>query len=165
MSTSPETPAAGRDLTDDEIVEAWIGLEERWGIDEAFYWYPIAPDFPEPPHALVVSANALDDAILGLLIGVLEGMGVETVVELTESEMYPDRAVPLEELVPYYAAEGEGFWTDWSFDWVIYASHEGSITIAGARLVKGLKAAWPSWEESLYVDIHETLGGGPSHQR
>jgi hypothetical protein len=36
-------------------------------------------------------------------------------------------------------------------DWLIYASHESSITVAGDWLLEAVKAEWPEWEQHLYT--------------
>ncbi len=36
-------------------------------------------------------------------------------------------------------------------DWLMYASHEGSLTIAGDWLIEEVRAAWPEWEQHLYA--------------
>ena len=45
----------------------------------------------------------------------------------------------------------EGYWTSESMDWLIYASHESSLTVAGEWLVAAIKARWPRWKEHLYT--------------
>lgn len=48
-----------------------------------------------------------------------------------------NKEIELPELRPSYTG-AEGFWTDRTFDWLVYASHESSVTIAGKRLLPAL---------------------------
>lgn len=34
-------------------------------------------------------------------------------------------------------------------DWIIYESHEGSITFGGEWLVKELKSIWTDWKDNM----------------
>jgi hypothetical protein len=44
-----------------------------------------------------------------------------------------------------------GFWTGEGFEWILYASRESSITVAGARLLPAVQAAWPSWRQRIWT--------------
>jgi hypothetical protein len=35
--------------------------------------------------------------------------------------------------------------------WLIYASHERSITLAGTWLIAAVQEIWPRWDEHLYT--------------
>jgi hypothetical protein len=50
---------------------------------------------------------------------------------------------------PYYNG-AEGFWCNNNFDWVIYASHESSITVGGWLLAE-IKNVWPNWKERVWT--------------
>ncbi len=45
----------------------------------------------------------------------------------------------------------EGYWTSEGMDWLLYASHEGSITVAGDWLLEAVKSIWPAWRKHLYT--------------
>jgi hypothetical protein len=45
----------------------------------------------------------------------------------------------------------EGYWTSADLDWIIYASHEASVTLGG-WLVGRVKALWPSWDAHVWTD-------------
>ncbi len=46
----------------------------------------------------------------------------------------------------------EAYWTSGRMDWLIYISHESSVTVAGDWLIGAVKEAWPDWERHLYTD-------------
>ena len=76
--------------------------------------------------------------------------GIARVFEFLENHVLKDDGVPDPEwLVP---AGAEVFWTSRELDWVLYVSHEHSITVAGDWLVAGVKAIWPNRQERLYTD-------------
>ncbi|MCD6052439.1 MAG: hypothetical protein K0Q55_3857, partial [Verrucomicrobia bacterium] len=37
------------------------------------------------------------------------------------------------------------------FDWIIYASHESSVTIGGEWLLPAIKSAWPNWQNRIWT--------------
>jgi len=61
---------------------------------------------------------------------------------------------------PTYGFNGEGFWCCKQMDWVIYASHENSITFGGEWLINKVKGAWSNWESYLWLDWRERLERG-----
>ena len=61
-----------------------------------------------------------------------------------------DCELDLELFEPVYTG-AEGSWTDSSFDWLVYASHESSVTVAGARLLPAFQQAFPEWREWIYA--------------
>ncbi|HET9318710.1 MAG TPA: hypothetical protein VFO27_03005, partial [Bryobacteraceae bacterium] len=57
---------------------------------------------------------------------------------------------------PGYLWGGEQYCTDKSVDWVVYASHESSITIAGEWLTRIFKEKWPEWSQKSYGGPYST---------
>jgi hypothetical protein len=43
------------------------------------------------------------------------------------------------------------YWSSRELDWLIYLSHEESLTFAGRWLVEAIKEALPNWRERLYT--------------
>ena len=53
---------------------------------------------------------------------------------------------------------GEGHWCDARVDrrdWLVYASHEGSLTLGGGWLVAAAQRAWPAWAGHLWAGLPE----------
>jgi hypothetical protein len=44
-----------------------------------------------------------------------------------------------------YSSGGEAYWADQSLSWMVYASHEDTLTFAGAELVARLRRERPDW--------------------
>ncbi|AMM51508.1 hypothetical protein TH61_10450 [Rufibacter sp. DG15C] len=61
------------------------------------------------------------------------------------SEIQEDRIIPVSEIDEYVGIEM--FYTDSDASWVIYLSHENTITIAGARLLDALKQKWANYND------------------
>jgi hypothetical protein len=141
-----------RTLGADESKRVWSQLAARWGI-EGFYWYPLdRPDTAEPPHdALALGAEPfLDPGTQARLRELLAAIGASRLWELRELDTDADRELDLELFEPVYTG-AEGFWTESSLDWLIYASHEGSVTIAGRALVPDFQRAFPEWPEWIHA--------------
>jgi hypothetical protein len=68
--------------------------------------------------------------------------GIERVWELREYG--PEYEIDLWLLEPSYTG-AEGFWTPDDMDWLIYASHESTITVTGSWLLPRIQAHWPAW--------------------
>jgi hypothetical protein len=133
-----------RVLAADESDAVWAGLRDRWQIP-AGYWYPLAGC--APPRVVAFDANAFSEgAPQGRLRGILERGGVERVWELREHGPEYEQDVSLFD--PHYNG-AEGYWSSGDLDWIVYASHESSVTVGG-WLLDEVQALWPAWRAHLW---------------
>lgn len=140
-----------RTLTSDESEHLRNELKTRWGFDG--YWYPLdRPDTAEPPeNAVALTADPFFSAeVQGRLRDVLAGLGVSRLWELRELDTDSDCELDLELFEPVYTGS-EGTWTDNSRDWLVYASHEASVTVAGTQLLPAFQQAFPDWRDWIYA--------------
>jgi len=63
-------------------------------------------------------------------------------------EYGPEYTMDIELLDPIYNL-AEGYWSSEQMDWIIYASHESSITVGGWMLDE-IKEQWPAWSEYVW---------------
>ncbi len=138
-----------RVLTERESNRLWGRLERRWGADRHGFWYPLNQILAPPPQTV-----AFNEAWFALYLPpprlrqILARRGVTRIWQLsTEGEEYEM------ELALLFAdgRQSEGYWMTDKMDWIIYQSHEASLTIAGERLLTPIKKAWPQWNEHLYT--------------
>lgn len=126
----------------------WRRLERRWGISPTTYWYPLTSD-PLPSHVQAFWARPFRDAIPPeRLRAILKQGQVRHVWELRQGAMHSQYEI---EVAAMHLISGpvETYWTSEKMDWLIYASHEDSFTIAGESLLNGVKRAWPQWQRFL----------------
>ena len=122
-------------------------LKERWGI-ESGYWFPLSDDRPDDVEAFQ-DKHFESEVGTEKLVTLLQARGVTRVWEIGEGNRRYE--VDVSHIEPYYYYSGqECFWGDDSFNWIIYASHEGSITIGGWLLAE-VKAAWSNWNERVWT--------------
>ncbi len=134
-----------RTLRDDEIPRLLDRLRASWGA--AFPWYPLTGH--KPPSCEVFQARPFGDEIdVRTLRKLIKGLAVGHVWEVREGP--PSFEVDLEACDPFYNG-AEAFWFTNTLDWVIYASHESSITVAGGALLAALKKAWPGWHRRIWT--------------
>ena len=126
----------------------WQRLSSVWGIDTgAHYWFPLAEIGRTDVEAY--QATYLLRALLPLgLQAILRKRGVTTVLEFREGG--GAWQVPLEDFDPSYDGE-EGFWATSDMDWILYASHEASITIGGNWLIGEVRRAWPESDGHIWT--------------
>ena len=128
----------------DESEAVWARLRERWQIP-AGYWYPLA----NCTLAGVVAFDAAafnEGAPADRLQGILQRRGVERVWELREYG--PDYEQEVSLFNPHYNG-AEGYWSSGALDWIVYASHESSVTVGG-WLLGEVQALWPGWQARLW---------------
>lgn len=120
-------------------------LKFVWKIPD-HYWYPLSLQKEE-------NVEAFQDTYFEKEVGaekvqeILRSRAVETIWEIREDGI--DYELGLSIFEPYYNG-AEGFWCDSKFDWVIYASHESSITVAG-WLLSEVKNVWTNWENRIWT--------------
>ena len=62
----------------------------------------------------------------------------------------PSYEIELSEFDPSYTG-AEGFWSSAELDWLLYASHESSITVGGESLIAAITHAWPEWHQYIWT--------------
>lgn len=139
-----------RVLTREESKELWGQLKRTWDIGEG-YWFPLR-EGPIPPQILAFhldyfkKINGFD-----FLSEAVRRRGISRVFELHEfGPDEPDYEIEVSIFKPEYACGGEQYCTSAGLDWVVYASHESSITIAGPWLTGIFKEKWPECTERMY---------------
>lgn len=145
-----------RVLTDEESKALWDQVKEAWSIREN-YWFPLA-EGPIPPNLLALHVDYFS-SMKGpaLLRGALAQRGVSRVFELNEfNPDEPDCEIELSIFEPAYRFGGEQYCTSTGADWIVYASHESSITIGGEWLTQLLKEKWPDCTERTYGGPYST---------
>ena len=134
-----------RVLTAQESKTIWSRLRSRWEISEG-YWFPLAEC--ALPDVVAFKTNPFyKAAVHERLRGILASRGIEHLWELREFGPEYEEALAL--FAPYYG-EAEGYWSSGGMDWIIYASHERSVTVGGS-LLDELKAMWPSWQAHVWT--------------
>jgi hypothetical protein len=133
-----------RVLSTDESKSVWSALRARWQIPEG-YWYPLT-DCTAPDVVAFDAAAFAEAAPPRRLQEILAARGIERVWELREYGPEYEQDVSLFE--PLYNG-AEGYWSSQALDWVVYASHEGSVTVAG-WLLHELKKTCP-WEAIVWT--------------
>jgi hypothetical protein len=134
-----------RVLSPDESQRLWEGLRARWGI-AGKYWFPLSVERPDGIEAFQDKYFESEFGESGLR-ALLSERGIQRVYELQEWQT--EYELELSVVEPSYSGS-EGYWCDDSFEWIIYASHEGSITVGGWFLNE-LKDRWPSWSDRVWT--------------
>jgi hypothetical protein len=139
-----------RDLTSRERYHVWTRLHKRWGVARGAVWYPLQPlPLPPPPHVLAFEADWFAwEVPLATLRAILTSRRVRRVWEIMNSPFGHAKEVDVALFIP---SDYETYWTSEKMDWMIYASHESSLTVCGDWLLNLVKEAWLAWAEHLYL--------------
>ncbi|MCA9051647.1 MAG: hypothetical protein KDA89_23075 [Planctomycetaceae bacterium] len=134
-----------RVLSQSESDSLWARFRDRWQIANG-NWFPLA-------ECTLTDVIAFQDrpfnefASTCTLVESLTSRGVSRVWELREYG--PEYELDASLFDPHYNG-AEGYWSSGDLDWIVYASHEGSITIGGWLLVE-IKARWPEWNQRIWT--------------
>jgi hypothetical protein len=125
-----------------------------WGIGK-HYWYPLTKskrdDLISLDSKYVITSQKLLD-----VKEILLHFGVEQLYEFRENGL----AYRIDNLEEYdfwdsddYFWNNEGFWFDDNMNFIIYLSHEETITLGGEVILKEIKSKWQEWGKNLKWDI------------
>jgi hypothetical protein len=140
-----------RVLTRPERERLWRRLERKWRARPGDFWYPLRLMDP-PGHVIALQEKWFAQFVPPpVLREILTRQRVRRVWELDRTlglaEQYElDTAWLIVE--PRY---DERYWTSEKMDWLLYASHESSLTVAGEWLVATIARVWPQWPDHLYT--------------
>ena len=115
-----------RVLSPDETQSWRLTIETAWGAGDD-YWYPLG--HKTHPSLVALDLEDLDqEALQRRMRRFFADNGAERIIELREDGVSYALQADAAELA-YTGAEG--FWTSVAGDWIVYCSHEGTITFGG----------------------------------
>jgi hypothetical protein len=119
-----------------------LELNARWGCDIPFGWIPLSDNHKQIPHTEVYNDEAFHEAVSdtdlrGIVRKVFQAAELYEVVEGgTVSRKSLDDC--------FFGYDGlEHLHTNATFDFVLYFSHEESVTVGGLRLLDAIHELWP----------------------
>jgi hypothetical protein len=138
-----------RRLAEEEHRELFRKLVNVWG-----NWYGGSVDRTELPANVTLHVAAMDaPRSYHNLRQILRARGIQRVFELREGGCGRE----IETSVTQFMYTGaEGFWTAGEMDWMVYASHESSITFGGEWLIDAMWKAIPDFQRWIYKGWDES---------
>lgn len=121
-----------------------------WGVDDSYYWYPLST----PPRLDVIAFDSdyiedVDQKIKDIQQWI-RNQQTELIFELHEDRTLWQ--IDTASLDPCYDGRYlERYWFDQQMNWIIYASHESTISFGGQGLITSLQSSWTDWQENLSV--------------
>ena len=143
-----------RKVSEEERAHFIKNLEQKWDIEiKKHYWYPLY----SCKRKDVVAINELDvedtndEKKVQIIIECILALGDLKIYNMNEFEnaIYEIDTAAIE---PFYSVDGNGehIWFSDKMNWVIYVSHNGTITFGGKSLINRIKEKWQNWESHLY---------------
>ena len=133
-----------RVLSETESKEIRAKLKTIWNVEG--YWYPLTTWERDDVEGFQDSHFEKEFGF-DKLKEILGNHNVTKIWEIREDDI--NYEIELSIFEPYYNGN-EGFWCNETFDWLIYASHESSITFAGSILPE-IKNNWSNWENRVWT--------------
>jgi|SRR6187200_3268289 len=125
-----------------DIKEVRDKLKEKWAIEYRDYWIPLDGDIREDTEFFNYRIFQKEFG-MEKLRGLISDLGHVFIYELNEGN--DDEKVGVIEMEDYSGLEL--YYTNEDCDWVVYLSHENTITIAGQSLLNALKIKWTDWNK------------------
>lgn len=137
-------------ITKKDILEK---LKSTWDIKKQ-YWYPL--EKCRRDDVISFDSDYINkETKISLIKSILKENGVVKLYEFRERGL----AYEIDNISNYslwqsddYFMYNEGFWVDDTMNWIIYKSHEESITFGGGWLISKLKDEWKDWGKNLKWD-------------
>ncbi len=118
-----------------EVAELWKKISEKWGA-AGDYWYPLGDR--THPSLLALELDLIDEAKLqSSLRKFMVDFGETRIFELREHG--PENYLLDAGVDDFFCSDAEGYWIPQSNEWIIYCSHEGTITLGGSIADVGRK--------------------------
>ena len=127
-----------------------LELNARWNCDLPFGWAPITRPLKASEEAGIYQATSFHKRFGSTIRQlVAETFDISAMFEITEGG-----AVAFNRLDKcVFCYDGlEYMYTDAAFRFLIYFSHEESITIGGKLLLDRIRIAWPDYKNHLWDD-------------
>lgn len=130
-----------------ELQRVWAIVNQRWDVTTQHHWWPLREGVL-PSAVIAFHTDWFDDEKIAALRDVLIDHGVAVVWELREfGEWGCEQSVRAFD--PTYNGE-EGYWTSAGTEWLVYASHESSITLGGEWLLQAFRQRFPACDQFKY---------------
>lgn len=138
---------APHELSDAARDAFWKRASKVWDIKHV-HWHPL--EATSRSDVAAFKASVFHEAVgAGRLRTLLAEHGVWRVVETREFIELPTRGLDLSD-VDFEYDGAEGYWCDERLDWLVYASHEDTISLGGAWLIDAVKKIWPEWQSAFW---------------
>lgn len=140
-------------LTETESQKLWGILKKKWDIQTKSYWHPL---MDSPINDVIVFQEEPFDIKFGIenIRKILQRKCIQKVFSLTEYG--PEYELDVSVFEPLYYHSGvENYSFSQQADWVIYASHEGAITVGGKWLIDEIKTIWTDWGKYIWKSTFE----------
>lgn len=146
-----------RVIDDVESRRLWHQLERVWGIGGGRHWFPLN-EGPVPRNVIAFHDEYFQKiGGVALLQNALQAQGIGKVFQLHEfGPPEPEYEIDLSIFVPTYGSGGEQYSTSGLSDWLVYASHESSVTICGDWLTRNIEEKLPDWSQHTYKGPYST---------
>ena len=125
-----------------------LELNTRWGCDIPFGWIPITGD-QKIPGTETYDAEYFNQFTEAVRIAIGRLYGINEVYEVLEGG-----AVNTQLLSSCFLGyDGlEHLYTNFNFDFVLYFSHENSVTVGGRLLLDDVHNIWPEYENHFWAN-------------
>jgi hypothetical protein len=133
----------------EELNQAWHRLDDVWDIKMGHGWWPLRAGVA-PSNVIAFHEDWFNRDKIAALRELLLDHGIDRVWELREFGEWACEQSTMA-LKPAYTGE-EGYRMSSKVDWLVYVSHESSVTLAGEWLVEGFRRRFT-------VCDHFTYGG------
>lgn len=128
-------------------------IEFIWDITQ-HYWYPLYKCRRNDVLAFNDDYINKNEEKITDVRDILLKLNYNSVYEMNEDRLI--WLIDTNSLVPTMSKyNDERFWFSEDMSWIIYVSHEGSITLGGEELLNQVKAKWDDWQSNIFATEYE----------
>ncbi|MBV9280749.1 MAG: hypothetical protein JOZ41_11750 [Chloroflexi bacterium] len=135
-----------RVLSDHDADKLWRRAKRRWGVPREWKWYPMNDGDPPAPNILAFTWSEFSEHVPTPTLHRI--LAARRIRRLWELQWDYDTVYEID-LDIFRPGGPETYWTSEPMDWIVYTSHEDSITIGGEWLLNLVRREWPDCDGHL----------------
>jgi hypothetical protein len=125
-----------------------LELNARWNCDLPFGWVPITGPAAKSDELEIYNLDPFVDWFsLGIKQIIADAFGISFIYKIQEGGAV--NYIPLDDCVFGYTGL-EHMYTDVSFQFLLYYSHEDSVTAGGRMLLEAIHQKWPDYSRQFW---------------
>ena len=124
-------------------------IKDRWNAGYS-YWIPLNEG--EQSDILYFPQDYfLENFGLRKLEECLSSLNITKCYQISEQESFnEDYEINVNEIAPFKSNMTEKYYCTDTLDWLIYFSHENTVTIGGIDLINSIKDNWRNWKKAAF---------------
>ncbi|MGI4872236.1 MAG: hypothetical protein ACRYFX_13800, partial [Janthinobacterium lividum] len=146
--SNPELKFSWSNFVTFSVATSLLELNAKWGWELPFGWIPMTSD-EEIPHTEIYQAEPFEEIAPEVIKLLKTSFNAHRIYEVEEGGKVEEKL--LDDCV--FGYDGlEHLYTNRQGEFMLYFSHEDSVTVGGADLLRYIHKIWPAYNHFFWYD-------------